>query len=182
MSKRSRVNRAKYARAQEYIRTGAWIVDPDAGQVISRRTGGPLKARLDDHGYRVYGVCLPGGAPPNYTVIPVKAARVIFESVHGPVPDGLEVNHMDGVKTNDRISNLEAITAAGNIQHAYRTGLNVAKCGEQSSAARLTESQVLEIRRLLSQGIPQRVVAARYGLSQSNVSSIYQRRTWRNVV
>lgn len=51
------------------------------------------------------------------------AHRLIWESVFGPIPRGLEINHKNGVKTDNRIRNLEAVTRSENMRHAYRLGL-----------------------------------------------------------
>ena len=51
------------------------------------------------------------------------AHRLIWESVHGPIPAGLQINHKNGVKSDNRIANLEAVTASENTLHAYRSGL-----------------------------------------------------------
>lgn len=41
----------------------------------------------------------------------------------GPPPEGkIQVNHKDGTRTNNHVSNLEWVTAAENMQHAHRTG------------------------------------------------------------
>lgn len=53
------------------------------------------------------------------------------ESVHRLVADsffdgdhtGLQVNHKDGNKENNKLSNLEWVTPSENIKHVYRTGL-----------------------------------------------------------
>ncbi len=53
------------------------------------------------------------------------AVHRLVASVHKENPDNLpEVNHCDGVKTNNAASNLEWCTHAGNIQHAVATGLH----------------------------------------------------------
>lgn len=53
--------------------------------------------------------------------------------------------------------------------------------GSQNAAAKLTESDVLEIRRLLADGVTSKEIQARFGLHKSNVSSIKTRRSWRHI-
>jgi hypothetical protein len=181
VSNPSAVNRRKYARAQEYIRSGDWIVDPSLGVIRSRRTGRPLRTR-NFRGYLHYGVTLPGGSRASCQCLPVRVARVIYEAVHGPVPEGLQVNHKDGNKANNSIANLEAITPLENIEHSIRTGLRGPQPrGEQVHASKLSESQVVEIRALLADGLTQQVIADRYGVAQATISWIKLRKTWRHV-
>ena len=49
--------------------------------------------------------------------------RIVAESFIGEIPQDMQVNHIDGVKTNNNLTNLEIVTRSENILHAYRTGL-----------------------------------------------------------
>jgi hypothetical protein len=44
--------------------------------------------------------------------------RIVYEAFNGPIPQGLEINHKDGNRLNNRLSNLEAITKSENQYHA----------------------------------------------------------------
>jgi len=48
----------------------------------------------------------------------------------GPKPEGMEVNHLDGNKRNNRPENLEYTSRSGNMKHAVAAGLLVPKRGE----------------------------------------------------
>lgn len=60
-----------------------------------------------------------------------KHNKAITKRVHGLVaaaffgirPEGLQVNHIDGDKTNNAIGNLEYCTQSENMTHAFQTGL-----------------------------------------------------------
>lgn len=54
------------------------------------------------------------------------------------------VNHIDGVKTNCHISNLEWNTEYENREHAIKNGLRKDK-GQDNAASKLTNDQVIEI-------------------------------------
>lgn len=49
--------------------------------------------------------------------------RLVAEAFIGPCPEGHEVNHKDGDKTNNRVDNLEYVTHQENMVHAHTSGL-----------------------------------------------------------
>lgn len=90
----------------------------------------------------------------------------------GPKPDGMEVNHMDGDPTNNRIGNLEYLTHADNIRHGWRD-----KKGERHFAAKLTDAQVAEIRSSRLNGARGCDLARTYGITQQTICDITKGRS-----
>src|SRR5690349_6679065 len=92
-----------------------WAVDPATGQVFGARGRhrGKVIGRVADTGYvrtTVYGK-------------PVYMHRAVWEACVGPIPPGLYINHINGIKTDNRLENLEVVTPSENLRHAFRIGL-----------------------------------------------------------
>lgn len=49
--------------------------------------------------------------------------RIVYETFVGVIPKGYDINHIDGNKLNNNVSNLEAVTRSENQKHAARIGL-----------------------------------------------------------
>lgn len=90
------------------------------------------------------------------------------------------VNHIDGDKLNNSLSNLEWCTHAENMKHAFSTGL-ANNTGENNGQSKLTEGQVVEIKRLIASGKSQYKIAAEYGVSRSCILGIKLGRLWAHV-
>ena len=87
---------------------------------------------------------------------------------------GLEVNHIDGNRDNNRADNLEMCTHQRNMEHAIAGGLK-RDYGEKSVNAKLTNGQAEEIRVRYSSGqASQNSLAKQYGVSRQTVSAIIQ--------
>ena len=93
----------------------------------------------------------------------------------------LQVNHIDGDKTNNNTSNLEWVTASENVTHGHLTGLHQAMSGSKNGHAKLSESQVLKIRHEYSQGETQKELAKKFKVSTWTIQGIVENRTWKNV-
>src|SRR5262245_16791016 len=59
--------------------------------------------------------------------------QMVAAAFIGPCPDGCEINHINGTKTDNRVENLEYATHRQNMQHAFRTGLQKGRAGEKAS-------------------------------------------------
>lgn len=89
-----------------------------------------------------------------------------------------EVNHIDGNKLNNDLSNLEWVSHFGNMQHAFSTGL-ANNTGVKNGMAKLNEIKVCEIKELLKQGISQYKIATKYNVSRSTILKIHLNKTWK---
>lgn len=97
--------------------------------------------------------------------------RLVWEAFNGPMPDDMEVNHINGVKADNQLANLEMVTSSENKTHALITGLRVV-------ASKLTPADVQKIRERLSLGESQSSIGRDFGVSQSCVSNILHGVTW----
>ena len=107
------------------------------------------------------------------------AHRLVWLHVHGPVPDSLTINHIDGVKDNNRPENLELATHGEQALHALHViHTRVPTAGELSWTAKLTEAVVSDIRRRYGLGEKQKALADEYDVHPSTISNIVHGVTW----
>ncbi len=92
-----------------------------------------------------------------------------------------QVNHIDGDKANNNVSNLEWCTNKQNVQHAEETGLASHVAGDSHGMHILKEWQVIDIIRELSsesyRGQASRI-AYRYGVSMHCIHDIKKKKSW----
>jgi len=141
------------------------------GKATGATVGRILRPFPDKDGYYYVVLTVPGE---RYTA---RIHRLVAESFLGLRPDGLQVNHKDGVKTNNCLENLEYVTQSENQLHAFRLGLQCKPFGENNAAAKLTEDDVHEIRRLRGRktGV---AIAALFNVSPATISLILTGQRW----
>jgi hypothetical protein len=104
--------------------------------------------------------------------------KLVTEAFLGPRPPNMVVNHIDGVKHNPRLSNLEYGTHGHNAKEAYRLGLKDAQ-GEKNGRSRFTNEQILEIRsKFTGRWGDCTKLAREYGACSSTIGAIVRRRAW----
>ncbi len=128
-------------------------------------------ARLNKHGYGTFQIgcrsCL--------------AHRVSFEIYRSPIPEGMEILHKCDVRACVNPQHLYVGTQFENMRdRSERSSWEQAK-GSQSVRSKLTEEDVLEIRRMSSAGRSYAELSERFGICKSNVATIVRRETWRHV-
>lgn len=103
----------------------------------------------------------------------LKAHRIVYEKYNGKLDHTMVVNHKDGVKVNNRPSNLEMITFEENNSHAF-TALGQSPIKN----AKINFSIANRIRILYKKGMTYKTLAKKFKVSESNVSAIVTRKTW----
>ena len=68
--------------------------------------------------------------------------RWVWEQRYGEIPKGMQINHLNGIKTDNRIENLECVTPRENMKHAIKLGTWI------PNRRKLTDEEVLNIRKM----------------------------------
>lgn len=90
--------------------------------------------------------------------------------------------HPDRVPRGDRSgARLHPETRPRGDMHPWRRNPDLAPRGTRNGRARLTEDQVLEIRRLYDRGVPVSEISGAYGVTSAQVSRIGLRLQWQHV-
>ena len=140
--------------------------DADSGRIYGKRLKRAI-GRINGRGYvEISSAGMVG-----------LAHRMIWESVHGLIPAGMQINHINGIKTDNRLVNLELVTPHENLMHAYQVGLKSA-LGERNGRSILTINDVIEIRSSL---LSSRSLARKYGVGCSTIRDVRNGKNWSHV-
>lgn len=96
----------------------------------------------------------------------------IIASTFIPNPENKKcVNHINGIKTDNRVENLKWCTHSENLKHAYKNGLKKGR-GPAINSIQKTPDYVYEIREKVASGKSSREVAKEYNLTYRSVRKI----------
>ncbi len=106
--------------------------------------------------------------------------RLIALTFIGNRPDKYDVNHKNGIKTDNRAENLEYMTRAENMKHAREHGLHDNR-GEKQWNAKLTPEIVMQLRIADSEcGILDEVLRVSE-INRRTILDVVERKTWRHL-
>lgn len=95
-----------------------------------------------------------------------------------------QINHKNGIKTDNSIDNLERCTRSENLKHAYDFGLEKAASGEKHPNHKLTKENVNYIRKTYIKQDRKNGAAAlsrQFDVDRSTISAIVNGETWRDI-
>lgn len=110
----------------------------DDGKVKSKITNKILTGGLNEAGYVCFTLKNENGKRIE------RAHRLVAETFIKNPKDEKIVNHINGIKTDNRVENLEWCSLLHNVQHAYENGL----MSHKTNYKKLTDNDVKEIREL----------------------------------
>lgn len=141
-------------------------------KVTGTRAGKPIKGGKSKLGYSI--ICL-SDAPRKKCVTRHGLIMLVF---CGPTPEGMEIDHIDGNRLNNRLDNLRFVTPSENINGAVARGHR----GHKRWNAKLTDEIVREIRLAKTVGIKASAIADQLGVSQSTVFHVLRGDNWKHVL
>jgi len=112
------------------------------------------------------------------------AHRISWEIHNGPIPDGLNVLHHCDIPACVNPSHLYLGTQKDNVRDMIvrgRANWENRKAGEENGNAKLTETEVREIRKLHAIGNSTRRLARIYQVGKTTVKHVVNRDTWKHI-
>ena len=150
------------------------------GRVYNSQSKIFMRQQISNSGYYTVIVQLHGGRTKRVSVHRVE----LFTFV--PIENSINflVNHKDGNKLNNRLSNIEWVDSSGNLIHAYESGLR--KRGEEHYNSVYTEKQIRIICEGLQSGKSYGDIAREAGLPIEHktiglISDIKNKISWRSI-
>lgn len=160
----------------EYLNHPYWVKFKanEEGDIIGPR-GFVLNPSIHHTGYSV--ITVRG----NGEMAQMRCHRLIWECHHGLIEDSsLVINHINCIKTDNRLENLELVTSSRNSFHAYEMGTRQKMIGESNGMCKLSNESARELILLLIEGrLSNDELAVMFGLHPRYISCVRGRSKWK---
>jgi hypothetical protein len=135
-----------------------------------------MKPATDDNGYLRCGLSIDG------KLRTFKVHRLVASAFcKGMTLEKNEVNHINGIKSDNRAENLEWITRSANCKHSFDTGLQKPKKGMLNGHSKLKDSDIKQIRQMFLEGYSSRKIAKIYNMDKTIFLDIKNGKCWSHV-
>lgn len=118
-------------------------------------------------------ICLTVNRKSNYFYI----HRLVAEHFIENIKNKKEVNHKDGNKQNNKVTNLEWSTRKENIDHSVQNKLHC--FGEKAGTSKLKAYQVIEIRANQQMSLEEKAI--KFNVSKATISRILNKKIWKHI-
>ena len=146
----------------------------DDGRVWSERTQKYLTPQYDKNGYVKVQLRSVDNKSHRYSVHRLMLEN--FNPVNGM--EKLQVNHIDGNKLNNNLSNLEWVTCQENIDHAIKNNLRA----DINGSAKLTKEQVIEIYKRANSGERNVTLVKEFNVHPDQIGRIKHKKVWKQML
>ena len=109
-----------------------------------------------------------------------RAHRFIYECVTGEIPKDKVIDHIDGIKTNNALSNLQVLTSGSNTRKA-RLAKDWGQPGQDNPKAKLNNENAFNLFKDLEKGLSNTELGIKYNLHSRYVSLIRHKRRWKKL-
>lgn len=102
--------------------------------------------------------------------------KLVYETYQSKVPNGMHINHINGIRNDNRLANLEVCTPKENNDRRL-----FLRKGEQINTAKLNERQVMEIRQRKANGERSLDLANEYGVGKGTINRLIAGKSWKHL-
>ena len=109
---------------------------------------------------------------------------LVMSTFVGAKPEGYVVDHIDGNRYNNALSNLEYVTQAENVRRSRKTLQHRGQYGTEIGTSKLTLEQARQVYALKGTGLTRRQVRDRLRLpvSESAISKVWSGKSWSEAI
>jgi hypothetical protein len=143
------------------------------GEVYSLKSGRKLKPYTDSKGYKRVDLFNKGK-------VNKKVHRLVAQAFIPNPKEYLQVNHINGVKGDNRVENLEWCNNSQNQRHSWSNGRKSKTKGESNGNSKLTKEVVIQIKDL-SKTKSDLEISRELKVPRTTVYNITKNRTWKHI-